>query len=277
MNQSLAPPNVSVIMTVYDGVRAPELVEAVDSILAQTLPDFEFLIMKDGIVREDLLAYLDDLARRDSRVKLFANPQRSGIAYSLNRLVEQSAGKYLARMDADDVSLPNRFQEQVTYLDQHPTTFMLGSFAQEIDEAGKVLFEKRMPTDFESVRRFMSRRDPFIHPTVMFRRSFFERCGLYNENPKYSYLEDTELWSRAILAGLECVNLPTALFLFRINQSFIGRRRGLRFTLHELLLRIRYCWKAGLPLQYLAAPVAVFLVRMSPTAVTRFAYKQLRK
>jgi GT2 family glycosyltransferase len=191
--------------------------------------------------------------------------------------VERAGGTYLARMDADDVSLPDRLEQQVAYLEAHPSTYMVGSFAREIDESGKVLYEKELPTDFSSVRRFMSRRDPFIHPTVMFRREFFERCGLYNEDPKYSYLEDTELWSRAILAGLECVNLPMFLFLFRINQSFIGRRRGWRFTFHELLLRVRYCWKAGLPLPYLAAPLAVGLVRLSPSAVTRFAYKQLRR
>jgi glycosyltransferase involved in cell wall biosynthesis len=270
-------PQVSVIMTVYDGVHAQELTEAVDSILLQSLADFEFLIMKDGIERDDLLKYLEALAQRDTRVKLFANSKRSGIAYSLNRLVEQSSGRYLARMDADDISLPERLEKQVAFLVQHPTTYMVGSFAQEIDHDGKVLYEKQLPTDYESVRRFMSRRDPFIHPTVMFRREFFDRVGLYNERAEFSYLEDTELWSRAILAGLECSNLPLVLFLFRINQSFIGRRRGWRFTFYELSLRLKYCWNAGLPLPYLAVPFAVGLVRLSPTAVTRFAYKQLRR
>ena len=270
-------PKVSVIMTAYDGVHAHELAEAVDSILSQTLRDFEFLIMKDGIERDDLLRYLNDLAQRDARVKLFANSKRSGIAYSLNRLVERSSGRFLARMDADDISLPERLEKQVAHLEEHPATFMIGSFAQEIDQTGKVLYEKQLPTDFQSVRRFMSRRDPFIHPTVMFRREFFDQLGLYNERPEFSYLEDTELWSRAILSGLECSNLPLVLFLFRINQSFIGRRRGWRFTFYELSLRLKYCWKAGLPLPYLALPFAVGLVRLSPSAVTRFAYKQLRR
>src|SRR4029079_7860125 len=106
-------PIVSVIMTVYDGVRVSELTQAVDSILSQTLSDFELLVMKDGIERHDLSEYLDNLGEGDKRVKLFAHDRRSGIAYSLNRLVERASGTYLARMDADDISLPDRLKKTV--------------------------------------------------------------------------------------------------------------------------------------------------------------------
>jgi hypothetical protein len=133
-----------------------------------------------------------------------------------------------------------------------------------------------MPVDSAAVRNFMSRRDPFIHPTVMFRRSFFERCGFYNEAPGYSYLEDTELWSRAILAGCQGANIPEYLFDFRVNPGFVGRRRGLRFVFNELFLRCRYVFKARLPLYHLALPAAVSLIRLSPARFTKFAYRRLR-
>src|SRR5689334_13398683 len=126
-------PKLSVIMSVYDGVKADELVEAVDSILGQSLADFEFLIMKDGIERGDLLAYLDQLAARDPRVKLLVNPQRCGLARSLNRLVQQASGEYLARMDADDISLPERFERQARFLDEHENVDFVGTFAREVD------------------------------------------------------------------------------------------------------------------------------------------------
>jgi glycosyltransferase involved in cell wall biosynthesis len=269
-------PKLSVIMSVYDGVKADELVEAVDSILRQTLSDFEFLIMKDAVEREDLLKYLNQLAQRDSRVKLFGNSQRSGNAHSLNRLVEQASGEFLARMDADDISLPERFERQCRYLDQHPNVDLIGTFAREVDSQGHTLFDKRLPVGAAEIRRFMSKRDPFVHPTVMFRRSFFAQHGLYSESPQYRLLEDTELWARALAAQCEGANIPEFLFHFRASPAMYKRRRGVALAWNEVVLRLKYCWRSGLPWYYLAFPLMVGILRVSPPAITEFAYRRLR-
>ena len=270
-------PKVSILMSVYDGVRASQLAEAVDSMLAQSFGDFEFLIMQDGMVRTDLLEYLSGLPRRDARVRLHTNSDRRGLPYSLNRLIEQSSSAYLARMDADDISSPTRLERQTAYLDADPVTMILGTFAREVDDAGSVLFRKSMPVDADSIRRFMSRRDPFIHPTVMFRREFFERCGLYSEDRRHVFLEDTELWKRGLLAGCRSANLPEFLFDFRAGAAMYSRRRGLKLALNEVRLRVSYCWQAGLPLYHLPLPLIVGAIRMSPPVVTRFAYQRLRR
>jgi glycosyltransferase involved in cell wall biosynthesis len=269
-------PKLSVIMSVYDGVKADELVEAVDSILGQTLADFEFLIMKDGVERADLLTYLDELAERDARVKLFANSLRSGLAPSLNRLVAQASGEYLARMDADDISMPERFERQSRFLDEHAQFDIIGTFAREVDSQGHTLYDKRLPVGSADVRRFMSKRDPFIHPTVMFRSTFFERHGLYSVSPEHHLLEDTELWARAFLADCEGANLPEFLFHFRVNPAMYKRRRGFSLAWNEVVLRLNYCWRARLPWYYLAFPLLVGIVRVSPPAITEFAYRRLR-
>jgi glycosyltransferase involved in cell wall biosynthesis len=269
-------PKVSILMSVYDGVSASQLVEAVDSMLAQSLVDFEFLIMQDGIERADLTEYLTDLSRRDSRVRLLRNSGRKGLPYSLNRLIENASASYLARMDADDISLPLRLERQAKFLDANPDVLILGCFAREVDDHGARLFDKAMPTDHGSIRGFMAKRDPFIHPTVMFRREFFERCGLYSESSEYWFLEDTELWKRALLAGCQTANLPEYLFHFRASAAMYSRRRGWRLAWNEAKLRLLYCRQARLPLHYFAYPLLVGAIRMSPPAVTRFAYRRLR-
>jgi glycosyltransferase involved in cell wall biosynthesis len=269
-------PKVSILMSVYDGVAASQLVEAVDSMLAQSLGDFEFLIMRDGIERADLAEYLVDLSRRDTRIRLFKNAGRKGLPYSLNRLIENASTPYLARMDADDVSLPARLERQARFLDAHPDVSILGCFAREVDDHGVKLFDKAMPTDHDSIRHFMAKRDPFIHPTVMFRREFFERCGLYSESAEYWFLEDTELWKRALLSGCGTANLPEYLFNFRASTAMYSRRRGWRLAWNEVKLRLSYCRQARLPLHYVVYPMLVGAIRMSPPVVTRFAYRRLR-
>lgn len=267
---------VSVIMSVYDGVSLTELNEAVYSILSQTLNDFEFLVLKDGVTRPDLLGFLEAIQRSDPRVRLLSSEHNCGIACSLNQLIVASRGEFIARMDADDVSLPIRLESQVNFLESEPSVDMVGTFAEEVDATGTHVFNKCLPTDSQSIRTFMGKRDPFIHPTVMFRRRFFDKVGHYNENPDYSYLEDTELWSRAILGKCELANIPSFLLKFRVNQSFYTRRRGPRFIWNEFILRAKYIQRAGLPFLYIYAPLGVMLIRCCPPWMLRWAYMRFR-
>jgi hypothetical protein len=165
---------------------------------------------------------------------------------------------------------------QVKYLEEHPEIDLLGASAEEIDAQGNVLFVKRMPVAQSDISRFLCRRDPFIHPTVVFRKRFFSLVGDYNDSKQYAYLEDTELWVRALAAGILAANLSDILFLFRANQQFYGRRRGWRFAWNESALRIRFIRQSRLPKHLMIYPIAAFFARLMPSTALRWMYFHLR-
>jgi glycosyltransferase involved in cell wall biosynthesis len=269
-------PKVSVAMPVYDGVSVPFFDEAAQSVLGQTFRDFEFLILLDGVKREDLKSAIEAVAAKDSRVRLLHHHENSGISRSLNTLLAAAKGELIARMDADDVSLPERFAKQVEYLDAHPEVQILGTWAHEIDPSGQRIFFKQLPVEHDAIVRFMVKRDPFIHPTVMIRKRLFDELGDYSLNPDDDYIEDTELWARALGRGYRGHNLEEPLYLFRVSPETYGHRRGFRRALQEARLRFRFGRQMKMPSYLLAYPLATMSARLSPPAVMRWLYRNMR-
>ncbi len=206
-------PKVSVLFPVYNGERFLE--EAIDSILNQTFCDFELLI---------LLEYGSNAASReivgckkaDNRIRVIENREnRLGLAESLNVGIREAKGEYIARMDADDISLPKRFERQVKYLDRHPHIVMCGTAMKGMYDDGHM--DKRgYFTDPGSIRFECMFGNPFGHPTVMWRREVFLRSGLFYRDTPYS--EDFELWKR-VVALFPCANLKEYLLLYRLHAE----------------------------------------------------------
>jgi glycosyltransferase involved in cell wall biosynthesis len=265
-----------VILSVYDGVSLPELDEAVGSIREQTFGDFEFLILQDGVRRADLLERLNRFAADDSRIRLFASAERLGLAAAMNRLLQSATGRYIARMDADDVSLPERLERQVRFLDEHRDVMVLGTMAVETDSDGRPQFEKILPTTDAEIRALQCYRDPFVHPSVMFRRELFERVGAYSEHARTLLLEDTDLWSRTLLEGLKTANLPEVLLRFRVNAGLYERRGGFDLAWRELRLRWCYARRAGYAWHRRLPAFGVALMRIGPTEFRRRLYARCR-
>lgn len=263
-------------MSVYDGVSPPEFDAAVRSLQTQTLSNFELLIMQDDVRRPELKERLERYAVEDRRVKLFATDVRGGLAAAMNRLIPHAVAPYVARMDADDVSYPNRLQRQVDYLDAHLDVMILGTMTHELDAQGRVVFEKRLPTGDAEIRALHCYRDPFVHPSVMFRRSVFDIVGLYSERPETHYLEDTDLWSRALLAGLKTANLPEFLFGFRVNSGLYQRRGGAALAWRELRMRWTYARQAGFGRHRSLPAIGVALMRIGPAGLRRRLYQNCR-
>lgn len=263
-------------MPIYDGVSVPLFNEAAQSVLNQTFGDFEFLILLDGVKRDDLREAIEALAAKDKRVRLLHHHQNSGISRSLNTILRAAKGELIARMDGDDVCLPERFAKQVAYLDAHPDVHILGTWAHEIDPRGERIFFKKLPVDHDDIVRFMVKRDPFIHPTVMIRKRLFDELGDYSLDPDDDYIEDTELWARALARGFRGHNLEEPLYLFRVSPETYGHRRGLRRAVQEARLRFRFGRKMHLPPYLLAFPFATLSARLSPPPVMRWLYRNMR-
>ncbi len=201
-------PKVTVLMAVYNGERY--LREAMESVLCQTFQDFQFLIINDGSTDKtrDLILSYDN-----ARITLVDNEHNVGQTRSLNRGLELAAGELIARQDADDVSEPERLAKQVAFLDRHLEVALLGTWYKEIDVHGSVIGKKKLPCDATDIRWSLLFFCPFVHSSVMFRRSVVsERIGFYNEALAYS--QDYELWHR-IARLLPVANLPEPLVRLR--------------------------------------------------------------
>ena len=213
----MTTPHVSVVMSVFNGERF--LAEAVESILHQTFSDFEFIIINDGSSDKsaDILSKYEHL---DERVHIYHQENR-GLIASLNRGLDFVRGKYLARMDADDVSLPYRLAEQVSILEQRPELVILGSAYEVIDGCGKSTGVVRPPSQDTAIRWEMLFQCAFAHSSVMLRLDGLRQQRLaYDDNALYA--EDYELWSRLLVQG-QGMNYSKPLIKRRLHDQRVGK------------------------------------------------------
>ena len=221
-------PQISVIMSVYNGERY--LRQAIESVLNQTLPDFEFVIVNDASTDSSLQIMQ---SYDDGRIRIINNETNIGLTRSLNIAIEQARGELIARQDADDISLPNRLEEQLRFFEQHPETVLLGTGIYIIDEDGKRR-GKRILKDYPGRNEFQG--NWFSHGSAMFRRDIVRGLGGYNELFKYS--QDYELWLRIAKKHLEQIRgLPQVLYMLRFhdeNLQFTNRTEGVLYRLLAL-------------------------------------------
>lgn len=215
-------PTVSVIMSHCNGV--DYLSAAVESVLAQTFRDFEFIIIDDGSTDASPDA-LRAFAARDARIKLVVRENR-GLTKTLNEGVRLAAGKYLARMDSDDVCSPDRFAKQVAYLDAHPDVVALGGAYEMIDDAGRVFHVMRYPDDDGQLQESsLSGRPALCHPLVMMRADAVAKVGGYDES--FPVAQDNDLWLRLGEVGkLAC--LPDVLLQYRQHGKSVSEAKAER-------------------------------------------------
>lgn len=209
------PPRVTVLMSVHDGERY--LREAVDSVLRQTLTDFEFLIVDDAS-GDGSVSLVESFA--DPRIRLVRNPENLGLAASLNRGIDLARGAYIARMDFDDVSLPGRLAAQAAFLEARPHVSACGSWVELIGErAGHVW---RYPTEPDAIRCRLLFESPLAHPSVMIRKAHLDETGL-RYDPAFRRAQDYDLWVRAV-PRLILSNVPEVLMRYRIHPGQAGER-----------------------------------------------------
>ena len=218
-------PRVSVLMSVYNG--APYLRQSVQSILDQTFRDFEFIIINDGST-DNTQEILESVS--DPRIQILVQPN-TGLTKALNRGLKLCRGKFIARMDADDLSMPERLERQLIFFDKHPEVGVVGTAYFEIDDKGKILLEKACLLEDNQLRKVLIKYNPFCHTSTMIRKSVFNRVGFYDES--FSYAQDYELWFR-IARHYKLANLPQFLTKNRIrddNISFAFESQQLKYAI----------------------------------------------
>jgi len=241
-------PAISVLMPVYNNARY--LAEAVESILNQSFTDFEFLILDDGS-QDRSVAMLQDYAARDSRIRLTLRENR-GIAKSLNQLIAQATGDLVARMDADDVALPERFAQQVAFLRQYPQVLCLGGALDWIDAQSRLIGHCPMPqTDAELQQLLLGGISMLHHPTAMIRRSALLQVGGYDETMEAS--ADLDLWLRLGEIG-QLANLPNTVLQYRLHTNSITHAKQAQQAIDALAACQRAWKRRGIQGEFIRQP-----------------------
>jgi glycosyltransferase involved in cell wall biosynthesis len=212
-------PRVSIIMPIYNAQEF--LKEAIDSILNQTFGDFELLLINDGST--DQSKDVIEQYGNDPRIRIF-HKKNEGITKTLNFGLANSLGRYIARMDADDISMPERLELQVNFLDKHRDVGLLGTRFKAITEDKKFLENLDVELTNDELQVAILKSCRFGHPTVMMRRSALEAVGSYDEALWANTVEDYDLWLR-IAEKFEIANLPQYLLYYRVNPKSITQTK----------------------------------------------------
>ena len=224
-------PAVSVLMGIWNG--APQVLEAVASVLAQTAADLELIVVDDGSTDATpgiLASFRDPRLRVERRA-------RGGLTSALNAALVQARAPLVARLDADDAALPERLGRQLAFLIAHPEVGLLGTAAREVDTSGREVAIVRPPTDDVSIRRALIRRNPFVHSSVVMRRAVLEEAGGYDE--AFPVAQDYDLWMR-MSRVTRMANLAEPLVVRRL---LAGRVSAARDT-ERLRAEMRVRWRA---------------------------------
>ena len=210
---------ISVIMSTYKEDEKL-LRESIESILNQTYKDFEYIIILDYPDNDVHKRVIEEYALKDDRIHFYVNEKNMGLTYSLNRGLSLCHGEYIARMDADDISLPDRLERQMEYLEKNHYD-LIGGITEMINENGSLLYSiKSVPTDPKKINKALRYSQCIAHPTWLGRKEVFEKNSGYRHMP---LCEDYDFTLRAVLNGFVISNLNEAVLKYRMTSNSISR------------------------------------------------------
>jgi len=257
-------PKVSVLLPVAnEQLKYVKL--SLKSIINQTYRNLEIIVLIDRPDNKEVIKYVKAEQENDSRIILHINPHPLGLTKTLNVGILMAFGKYIARMDADDISLPTRIESQIAFMEQNPDYGLCGTKAYFINEQGKLIQDPKISINnnivtYEEIQKVLLRFNPFVHSSVLIRAQILKQIGGYNE--KFETSQDYELWLR-ICKRYKCHILPKRLILYRIRThgiSYSKMKTSLKYSLYARYLAIT---KYGYPkwgVIYLIWPAISYIV-----------------
>lgn len=259
-------PVVSIVMCVRNTQEYID--QAVKSILSQSFHSFEFIIVDDAS-NDSTFQRLKKF--QDQRLVLLRNIKSQGVAASLNRGLRNARGKFVARMDGDDIALPQRLEIQVKFLNKHPQIGVVGSWVRLIDELGKVKGFNKFPTAHVKIMNLLPFANPFIHPSVMIRHELIKNKGQYDVN--YDGAEDYEMWLR-FSQHTRFANIPKVLLKYRLHQRNISFTQTARLNLAYTKVQLLKISEYRYPWWHLLFVVKSLAASLLPRRLTQFIYSK---
>ena len=205
----------SVLTTLYKNDDPTFLTQSIESMLGQSVPTNDYVIVADGPLTAELDSILNTYAEKYSFFHIVRLRENGGLGVALRHGVEECKNELIARLDSDDISLANRCELQLKEFEEDPELAIVGSDMYEFDETpSRIKDIKRMPATAEQIYRYGRRRNPFNHSSVMYRKSVIQAVGNYSKRRRS---QDIELWAKVIYAGYRCKNIGKPLIYFRTD------------------------------------------------------------
>jgi glycosyltransferase involved in cell wall biosynthesis len=262
--------NFSVLMSIYYKETASNLNQCLESLAIQTLLATEIIIVKDGKLTDELEKCLEMWQERLS-LKIVGYEENKGLAYALNYGLQYCSCEFIARMDSDDICLPERFEKEVTYLGENLDVALVSGYIREFNNyPNDIDSTRKVPIGYPNIIKYLKRRNAFNHMAVIFRKSAILAVGGYKE---IHLFEDYDLWIRLVQAGYRVDNLEEVLVYVRIGNNMIGRRCGFDYAKKEIRFLYRQknnhfiSTKEFIKLLFLRIPM-----RFIPTKLLTFIY-----
>lgn len=223
---------LSVIMSVYNNEKTLSL--TIDSVLNQTFKEFEFIIVDDCSI-DNSVEIIKKYQNKDNRIIFVQNKSNLGLPISLNKTIKISKYDYIARIDGDDICMPDRFEKQISYMKKNPSIDILGTGAILINQQGEHVGEVLMPEYYEDIKNIIVYKNPMIHPSIMIKKVVLEELNGYDE--KLRKAQDLDLWERASNAGKTFYNLQEYLIRYRIDldKSYSTIFKGFKVSFFKAL------------------------------------------
>lgn len=266
----------SVLISLYIKEKPEFLADCLNSLVKQTYPADEIILVLDGEITPDLQQVISEFNTL-LPLKLVPLIQNVGLGKALNEGIKHCSNEWIFRMDTDDICYPERFAKQVEFIEKNPDVVLFSTQIAEFDQdPANIISIREVPVSFEEIIGFNKIRSPFNHMTVAYKKSVLEEVGGYHH---HLFLEDYNLWNRIIAKGYKVGNLPEVLLYARTNgNAMIGRRRGLIYAKSEWkLFKLKY----QLGIQGLLEGFITFLIRtlprLLPVSMLKLLYKRVRK
>jgi len=261
-------------MSVYNE-QAHFLKKSIDSILNQTFSNFEFLIINDGSAKQECIDLLEEYANKDSRIRLLRNENNLGLTESLNNGLRKTRGKYIARIDSDDIADSRRLEKQLQFMENNPEYALCGSWAKIINERSELIGEKNFYTTYEEIKKKILYFNFFTHSSLFFRKAIVLENGGYSDKIKKA--QDYDLILK-LSAKYPIANIPEFLCLHRTHPESISSKGKKKQEWYALVARLRALLFYGHPKIYLFKIIpAVFYFLLVPYFVEKIIFKLVWK
>ena len=265
----------SVLMSVYNKENYKWLDESINSIMNQTIMTDDFVIVKDGKLTKELNEVISEYCKKYPDIfHIIELKENMGLGLALATGLKECKNELVARMESDDISIAQRCEKQLNQFKQNPELDIVGSnIAEFIDNINNIQAYRILPQRDEEIKKFARRRNPFGHPSIMFRKSKVIEAGNYRD---YYLCEDYDLWTRMIQKGAKCYNFQEILVFMRIGQDFYKRRGGIRYLKTILKFKKEQHLKGFYSTKdYIISGGAHIIVCFMPNFMREFFYKKI--
>lgn len=264
----------SVLLSIYAKECPMYFKASLDSIFHQTLLPDEVILVEDGPLTSELEQIVYDYSTRYPVLKIVPLPTNQGLGKALNEGLKHCSYDLVARMDTDDIAMPDRFRRQIQIFEEHPEIDVCGAWVDEFEgNKRNILSTRKLPEYHEEIAAYAKRRNPINHPVVMFRKSAVIAAGGYQHCPLF---EDYYLWLRMLRHGAKFYNIQESLLFFRMSPDMFKRRGGWKYAVNELrfLYMMRKMGIIGWRYFILNAIIR-FPIRVMPNGVRGILYKKI--